>query len=50
MVSQFGIPVQLTLNNGTQFKSHKTSKKLSKSYLLTIVCHQSSNGQAERYV
>ena len=51
--SQYGIPVQLISDNGTQFTSQEFKnfiKILGIKHIRTAAYHQSSNGQAERYV
>ena len=51
--SQYGIPVQLISDNGTQFTSQEFKnfiKTLGIKHIRTSGYHQSSNGQAERYV
>ena len=51
--SQYGIPVQLISDNGTQFTSQEFKnfiKTLGIKHVRTAAYHQSSNGQAERYV
>ena len=51
--SQYGILVQLISDNGTQFISQEFEnfiKTLGIKHIRTAAYHQSSNGQAERYV
>ena len=51
--SQYGIPVQLISDNGTQFTSQEFKnfiKTLGIKHIRTAAYHQSSNGQAKRYV
>ena len=51
--SQYGIPVELISDNGTQFTSQEFEnfvKTLGIKQIQTAAYHQSSNGQAERYV
>ena len=52
-ISQFGIPLQIVTDNGSQFTSAKFTSFVKKSgitHITTPAYHQSSNGLAERAV
>ena len=51
--SQYGLPIQLVSDNGPQFTSHDFRNFINLigvKHIRTAAYHQSSNGQAERYV
>ena len=53
MVFSISYPVQLISDNGTQFTPQELenfNKTLGVKHIRTAAYHQSSNGQAERYV